>query len=146
MSTEKKYQWILVAGNYEYDDNVHCRTEGFGDIVKVYNSAEKAGQEAMRRNAEWIRSIGAFSNYYSTGYRDDDREIIEPIREFAEKYKEVLAVHSDLETPGEYATRVDDWDNYVAKLVEVIDGDVMIEFIQSLPHFMYSVQQVEVED
>lgn len=146
MSTEKKYQYILVSGNYEYDDNIHQRTEGFGDIVKVYTSAEKAGQEAMKRNADWIRNIGAFSNYYSTGYRDDDKEVVAQIREFAEKYKEILAVHAELETPGRYADRVDDWDEYVKGLVHVIDGDMMIEFIQSLPHFMYSVQQVEVED
>jgi hypothetical protein len=146
MSDEKKFHYILVADNYEYDDNIHRRSEGFGDIVKVYSSAEKAGQEVMKRNADWIRNIGTFSNYYSTGYRDDDKEVIAPIREFAEKYKEVLAVHAELETPGPWAERVDDWDDYVKRLVHVIDGDMMIEFIQSLPHFMYSVQQVEVED
>ena len=146
MSEEKKYQYILVSASYEYDDNVHRRTDGFGDIVKVYTSAEKAGKEAIRRNAEWLRDIDSFSSYFSTGYRDDDQEVIDRLREFANEYKEILAVHAELETPDLDSDRLYEWDGYVKGLVRAISGDMLIEFIQCLPHFMYSVQQVEVED
>lgn len=145
MSTEKKYGWILMAGNYEYDDNRHTRSEGFGDIVKVYSNPEKAGKEAARLNTMWLRDMGSFSDYYGTYYVDDEKEMIATVRSFADRHKDILAVHAELEPPGRWED-MNDWDSYLKKLVHAIDGDLMIEFIQSLPHFMYSVHQVELED
>lgn len=146
MSNEKKYQYILVAGHYEYDDNRHSRTEGIGDIVKVYTNPDKAGKAALERNARWLREdVNNFSDYYGSYYGEDENDIVKTVRDFWERHKEILAVYAEIEYP-DGAGDVHELNDFVWKLVKRIDGEVMMDFIQSLPHFMYSVQQVEVED
>lgn len=120
----KKYGYVLLRKNFEYNDEYYYETDG-GKPVKIYTNLDLAEE------ARWLKEIEVFKSIDPINYAESDviEELETHIKELAEIYEE---------TEQEIKDRIEDCDFYKKELnldikkVTLLSDIFNIEFYQIL--------------